>query len=521
MVQRRWFRTLLWLLFGIALLTFLAHFLIYVRYAAALFQFPFDYDQGEGFELNDTVLFARGEWPYRDNATYPFYASNYPPLYHLLLVPFVWLFGPALWYGRLLSFLATLLTAAAIGYAVWRDGPRGRWSGGFALLSGLAFLASNYVYHIGPLFRQHMTMVMLETLAMLTLYPLKRADDPDADPRQDRRRIILALGLLLAAGFTKQLAYATAIVAVVFIAGKGLGRAVKAGAVFGLVGLALFGMLNVLTRGHWWTNIVLANVNEFVPGQMQGLFRQWYDLHAVILWAAIAWVVYELKRRRWSLYVLWLLGAVANSTLSGKWGAGESYFTTAIAATCLCSGLAFAHLWQAARRRATAAGALVLLIVPLLYIVQAGRLLHLPTQGRLFGRVARVLALPADSPYFDSQGYTQLGRPPNAIDVAQGFRLLRYVQAAPGPVLTEEAMFSLLAGKEVVTNPTQLLNLQKKGLLDTRGLVDMIASQQFDVIVLKAHFYPKDVLQVIGQVYEPVATEPLNGFNYTVLVPKE
>ena len=63
--------------------------IIYNIYAFALFQFPFDYDQGEGFELMDTLLFSQGEWPYRDNDTFPFYSSNYPPLFHVITAPLV------------------------------------------------------------------------------------------------------------------------------------------------------------------------------------------------------------------------------------------------------------------------------------------------------------------------------------------------------------------------------------------------------------------------------------------------
>src|SRR5690606_12989382 len=135
------------------------HFIVYAVFAVNLMEFPFDYDQGEGFELVDTVMFAQGEWPYRDTEVYPFYSSNYPPLFHVMAVPFVWAFGPAYWYGRLLGFLGTLITACAIGYAVYREGG----SRAIGVLSGLAFLASNTVYHVGPLFRQHMTMVMFET----------------------------------------------------------------------------------------------------------------------------------------------------------------------------------------------------------------------------------------------------------------------------------------------------------------------------------------------------------------------
>ena len=93
-----------WLLIA-ALLVLVGYFLVYVVYAVNLMNFPFDYDQGEGFELVDTIMFSQGQWPYQNTDTYPFYSSNYPPLFHMIGVPFVWLFGPAYWYMRLLSFI--------------------------------------------------------------------------------------------------------------------------------------------------------------------------------------------------------------------------------------------------------------------------------------------------------------------------------------------------------------------------------------------------------------------------------
>ena len=70
-------------LIALALAAFIGYFVIYNMYAYALFKFPFDYDQGEGFELVDTLLFSQGRWPYRSNDSYPFYSSNYPPVFHL------------------------------------------------------------------------------------------------------------------------------------------------------------------------------------------------------------------------------------------------------------------------------------------------------------------------------------------------------------------------------------------------------------------------------------------------------
>ncbi|TET54146.1 MAG: hypothetical protein E3J64_02400, partial [Anaerolineales bacterium] len=78
----------------LALVAFVGYLVVYVVYAVALFRWPFDYDQGEGFELYDAILYSQGEWPYRDNATYPFYASNYTPLFHLLIVQLMPIFEP-------------------------------------------------------------------------------------------------------------------------------------------------------------------------------------------------------------------------------------------------------------------------------------------------------------------------------------------------------------------------------------------------------------------------------------------
>ncbi|MDI7277780.1 MAG: hypothetical protein QME94_17510, partial [Anaerolineae bacterium] len=53
-------------LLALALAVMIAYFLVYIAYAAGLLRFPFDYDQGEGFELVDTVMLSEGRWPYRD-----------------------------------------------------------------------------------------------------------------------------------------------------------------------------------------------------------------------------------------------------------------------------------------------------------------------------------------------------------------------------------------------------------------------------------------------------------------------
>lgn len=507
----------------LAVLVYVGYLVLYVVYAVDLFRWPFDYDQGEGFELYDAVLYSQGEWPYRDNAAYPYYASNYPPLFHLLIVPLLPILGTRVVAGRLVSFTATLITGGAIFAIVRRK--VGGWF--IPLISGLAFLASNYVYQIGPLCRMHLTMVMFETLAIALIADFEH-------PRHGRRNLVLGLIMLLCAGYTKQMAVFTVAAALSFVFLRDVKKAIVAGVALGLVAGAIFWLLNVATGGQWWVNIIQANVNEFDYRQTLFLFGQWFRLHTVFVLLGAGYLVYELFWDRLSVYSLWFLFSLGAGALSGKWGAGFGYFTTAVAAACLTSGLAMGRLRNtggrlrlAGRELQVAGPALLAVLVPLVYLLQAPRMLHLPTSGPVFGSLARVFGV-ADMrvegdcttfQYHDAMGYTQLGHLLSADDYAAGAEILDYVRTSDGPVFSEEAMFSLLADEPVVTNPTQLLNLYKNDLLDTRDIVERINRQEFGVVIFRAQFYPQPVLDAIGQNYQPVEHLCMNGFYYHILWP--
>ena len=505
-------------LFIIAALALLGQFAVYVDYAASLFRFPYDYDQGEGFELYDTVLQAQGQWPYRDSQVFPFYTSIYPPLFHLLTVPLVWVFGPQLWTGRVVSFTASLVAAAAIGWGVARAGGS-RVLGAF---SGLTFLASNYTFHIGPLFRQHMTMVMFETLAIVALAQLDLRSGPAASWLR-RPAFWLGLIFLLAAGYTKQLALATVVAGLAFLFIRGPRRALLAGAGLALVAGVLFWMINRATGGYWYLSIIRANINAFDVAQARVFYQQWSGLHWFIAAVAALRLLYEIYVGRLSAYAIWFALALADAALSGKFGAGESYFVTATAAACALSGIALARLlarapaWDRPGRPVTLVAAAV---IPLLYLAQARSTVHMPTTGPIYGPVAIALGLPAGSGYYDSQGYTQLGPHPTVADVAAGDSIAALARAAPGPVFSEEAAFMFRSGKPVVTNPFPQLVMYQAGLFNPANEIAMIQQKAFGLVILRAQFYPPPVLAALGANYKPKTEIKMNGFLYRILEPR-
>src|SRR5512134_2679687 len=226
-------RWLLW--FTVAV--FVLYLIIYVVYAVALFRFPYDYDQGEGFELNDSLLFLQGQWPYRSNEVFPFYASNYPPLFHWLVIPLFAIFGPTLTAGRVLSFVVTLLIAFLVGRVVYTQSSNKP----IAAISGLMVLASNFIYHVGPLYRQHMTMVLFELLAVILI---ARYDDP----KHGKWYIVLSMLALLAAGYTKQLSVATVGAVLFFLFLRSPRKAIVAGFGLAIVAGGIFLLIDAATQ---------------------------------------------------------------------------------------------------------------------------------------------------------------------------------------------------------------------------------------------------------------------------------
>lgn len=539
---------------ALAALVFIGYLVVYLAYGRSLVAFPFDYDQGEGFELYDAVRLARGEGIYLDNAQFPFYASNYPPVYRLMLVPLIWLFGPQMWVGRIVAFACSLVIGALIFIAArrtWRL-ELGEWLFGrpaplqtlifilIPLVAALAFFAANYVYHIGPLARAHLPMVMFAFAGILCLdIALGARSQPASRPRQ-RGWVITGIALLMVAGFTKL----QAVDALVAGFGYLLIRRPKwfaiafAASLLGTVAIVL--VLNASTAGQFWLNVVAANVNEYDIAITWKTYAQWFRLQGVLIVCSVIYVLWDvaaaIRARSFAPLTIWSMYFVAGAALgmlTGKWGAGPAYLIAAIAASCVCTVGLFGRLGNRLIGRqninqplpSANALSLVALAFSVAFLLQAALNLHLPTSGRLFGPAAKLLGVSAETssyppyPYYDSSGYTQLGHWVLPEDAANGWALVEKLRAVNGPVLSEEAMLSLHAGKDVVTNPTQLLNLSKNDALDTTRLIEMIRRREFGAVVFRAMFYPEDVKQAIVENYYWAQKFTMNGFDYWLLLP--
>jgi len=523
---------------------------VYFAYAWNLFKFPFDYDQGEGFELYDAIRLARGQNFYLDNAVFPFYSSNYPPVYRTLLVPFIWVFGPKLYVGRVLAFACSLVVGALVcvaARALWKrhtldaSAPIRSLAWLIPLIVSLAFFAANYVYHVAPLARAHLPMVMF---ALAGIYCLDRAFAAGVQPNRQWVWAGFGIALLMTAGFTKLQAIDALAAGFVFL----LLRRPKWFAI-ALVACAAFAGVFVLlmqaaTQGQFWLNVVAANVNDYDIEVTWRTYYQWFSLQGALIVCSVVYVIWDIvaaiRARSFQPITIWSLYFLAGSALgmlTGKWGAGPSYLIAAIAASCVCTAGLFARLWvlmwgKGERGKGKHAfpfplSPLIAILFTVIMLIQAKSNIHLPVTGRFFGPIAQALGVADEKsvyppyPYYDTIGYTQLGHFVDPADIANGWDLVNMLANVKGPVWSEEAMLTLWAGKDVVTNPTQLLNLSKNGMLDTREMIRMIRAKEFGAVVFRAQFYPKDVKTALVENYYWARMIRMNGFEYWVLLPNE
>src|SRR5438874_3831358 len=230
-----------------------------------------------------------GQLPYSNNADFPYYSSNYPPLWsYLVSVPMAWL-GPGVGPARLVSTIAALATAGVLGIAAQRLS--GRALAG-ALAAGF-FLASPYVFHTTPLARVN-SVALLAAAVGVTLFE-----------QPTRKRVILGSVALAAALFTKPTAVDAALAGLVAVSLRQPRLGVLAAAILGGIGAAGLSLLMVLTHGAFWLNVVAGNANPFDGGQLSAYLSNFSVLHCVLLAMAAAECVSMLLRRVWSAWGLY------------------------------------------------------------------------------------------------------------------------------------------------------------------------------------------------------------------------
>ncbi len=464
-------KIVLWFFLAAALAVFVLHSLLAVLH-------PYQLDYGEAPLIDQAMRLAAGENIYRPNIdTPPYTIANYPPLYVLSLIPFLDWFDSPFHMARAISVVATLLSATFLGLTIWTFS-KNRLA---ALSTALIFLASPYVVQWSGRARIDSLALAFATAALFVVARWPRA-----------RWGWLGSGLLLvAAAYTRQsYALAAPLAAFVWLWTQDKRRALALALLVGGLGIALFLLLNVLTDGGFYYNIVTANVNEFGWERLKGnLDRLWQENWIILLLSAlflsIGWRQnpHPNGAKPWPLLAAFWVGAFLSGLTIGKIGSNINYFLELSAALALVAGMLIdwtrAHPW-----RNTAA--------TLLIACQFGMLL----ESSMLNNVDWILT-------------------PRRADFTALQLLEHQVKRLPDPVLADEYMGMLTQnGRPLYLQPFEVTQLANAGMWDQQPLLDEIADEKFSAILIH-HFgtwpvhkerWSPEMLAAIEQHYRPFMT---------------
>jgi hypothetical protein len=452
------------LLWTVALLALGLQVVVFLAHSATLLSYPFDFDQGEAFDVNAGWLLWRGQPIYTSNEVFPYYSSNYPPGYALAVGGAVGLWGPSLPAGRAVSLAATLGLAWLLFLAVRR---RAGNVGGLVAV-GTLFL-SNYLFHVGALARVNPLTLLLAFGGVLCV------------SRRTPGAVVLGSLLLVAAIFTKPTALDAAAAAILWLLLVDRRLGLWCGLLLGVLVLIVGLLLEDSSAGAFSLNVVRGNLNPFVAGQLEAYFLNFGLLHAAPLALAGLSCARAIQTRTVEIGHTLLLAGLLMALGVAKWGAGESYFLTAIVATSMLAGLEAGRLVQADGWRPK--------VVPLLLLAQCLVSAHGFVSSLVPGLPDRGLQASA------------LATLPTTEDLRRGYSIVSRLQSQSGPAMLEESGFALAAGQEIVGNPTHLRNLHQAGLWRGARMLADLEARRYHTVVLVAELYPEPVLAAIGRYY--------------------
>lgn len=415
----------------------------YSHMVVASLAFPYPLDYGEGPLLDQTLRLASGENIYRNRFSIPPYTiSNYPPFFLLLQLPFPAIFGPAFWYGRLISILGQLLTAVFVGltiYTLTHDRAA-------SMIGGVMFLAFPYGQYWSVLNRVDSLALALSWAAMFVIVRWR-----------DRGWAVPACSFLLVLAIYTRQSYALAAPFGSFIWLLSTGRwrkSIQLALLTGGTALLLFLVLNHLTQGGFFLNIVTANVNPFYWETVRN-YREALTDHAC--WLLVLIGVFLLAERftnhtrSWYLVLSYLFAATLSAMTVGKDGSSVNYLLELTSAFGFAAGSALAWMGRRTWIRALAIAILA---------VQVGMLntwMEEDYAGMVLDRVKQEKEMAV---------------------------LFREVSEAEGIVLADEYMGLIpLAGKRLYFQPFEYKMLAEGGLWDETAFLNEIVERKFDVIL--------------------------------------
>ncbi|MBV9544971.1 MAG: hypothetical protein JOY61_11405 [Chloroflexi bacterium] len=420
--------------------------------AAGALTAPWAWDYAEPIVYAQAARLVGGQVLYAPVGTPPLTVTAYTPLYYFAAGGLQAMFGPGLWTGRALSYVAALVCAVCIGRMTYEQ-VRSRWA---ALVAVGLFLGPGFSGSV-PWYALYRVDLLGVAFALAAICVLCCA-------AASRRTLVLAGALAGLALLTKQSLFAALVAGTLW-----LGRRSKADAgAFAAAALLTVGIPCVavaLSQPAFFENTIVANVNPIAPSQVGFLWPALESsLGPSMLLAALYVLPVPQPRPRWSrttnlivlywaLSAMWLLGLL-------KFGAFYNYWIELAAPTAVLAATSIWVIGESYRdvtSRVMACVPVWLLILDLAWVGST-------YVGSIPGSIQDMRDMPRRTE-FD--------------------QLVQRVRDEPGPVLAEPMDVVALAGRQLDLEPVIFGILQRQGTWDPQPLVSSICAGDVHLLILE------------------------------------
>lgn len=426
---------------------------------------PTGVDYGEGIVWQQMINIVRGQG-YGPVEGIPALVYHYPPVYYLVTAAVEPLVRDGLQAGRLVCFLSTLATTVLVGIITYRlCGARNKQFARIlcAALAALMFLHYKPVIFWGALMRVDPLAVFFTMSGVLCVIEALR-----------RPRLIYASALFFTlAVYTKQtqaLAPAGIYGALLFMRPRLALRGIVTTAV---LGLAVLGLMTIVTDGRFFHHVVAANVNRFRIGVLFHNLKYMIALDLISLLFAgttaclLLVRLLDLRKRdveedEASAALVSFLGFTAGMTASllmlGKSGSSTNYWLGWLPAVAVLIGLGLfqcVHYLRAA-------------------LDGSGR----PWWGLLLGVPVLLALFPLLIALHVDQSSSGDG---DAVEE----QLIAVARECRGWVISDDMVAILRAGKPVVWEPAIFAELGALGRYNEKPVIEAVRSHRVCAVILE------------------------------------
>jgi len=443
---------------GVSLVLLSVFFVYFLWHSLAVVLYPVWLDESEGYMLNSAVQFLEGGILYSDVNLPGSLPNPYPPLFTVFSAFLMLLRGKGLLAGRLLSLFASLLC----GFLLFRIMRLLRVGFVRALVFSLLFYTSRFIFLWSPLFRVDMLALFFSLCGIY--FVLWRGGG-----------LVSSVFFFVLAFYTKQSFIAAPLAVFLYCLLHNRRLGLKFFLIFLFSCMAVFILINQMTSGQFFLNIVSYNLNRF----SWEVALLWLSFSLLLHLPLVLGSISGLVRGGVSVVSFYLILSLLSSFSVGKYGAYFNYFIEPFAVMIVVSSLGFANKGFQQ----------VLLVVSCI----------------LFFSVSASLDYVVDMSDARVTGFDNLAG---------------VMRGVGGDVLSEDPQLAISAGKKVAFHPQWFSELESAGLWNSSGITRACRNHEFSLVVLlegdsKFKRFP-ELLKCVHSVYNKTSLVDVSGVKYGV-----